>query len=63
MTVDKFGRQTHHHDEEADQIYLVKEVDLKTSIEEEFSQLKCAGVIYFTLQPGKFLQFNKLDYL
>lgn len=55
MTVDKFGRHIHHHGAEADQIYLVKEFDLKT--------LKCASVTHFSLQPGKFLQFDGLDYL
>lgn len=59
MTVDKFGRHIHHHGAEADQIYFVKELDLKT-LE---ARLKCASVIHFTLQKGKFLQFNGLDYL
>lgn len=61
MTLDRFGQHIHHHEEQVDEIYLVKDVtDLRGDISKE---LRCATIITFSLHPNEeyFLKFNNAN--
>lgn len=57
MTLDKFGRHIQHHDDQLDEVYLVKDVtdirtDFNNEIERKLSQLRCVSISTFSLHPS-----------
>lgn len=65
MTLDKFGRHIHHHHEDADEMYLVKDVsnlrgDINSDLDRKLSQLRYASILTFMIHPSNdyFIRFN-----
>lgn len=69
MTLDKFGRYLHHHQEDVDEMYLVKDVsnlrgDINNDFDRKLSRLRYASILTFTLHPAQhndyFIRINNV---